>query len=290
MLGDRGKTDHLGTSDMSFKDIACVGFGAWITFTVISLIFGLTYHSDKIQIWSVIIIGTLVLLAIIYQSWKFAAVGDQGARVHMLIAVWLLLSVFWGVAVGLFSYDCCISEYWVTQNLEARANVLPSEPAAAYANAGELVFADEARVDAGKAVGYKDTTTYCVAPVASDAPFEQVQFWAAGTDCCGARGTFTCDDAWNPKARAGLVIHDFAEWSEGTRQHYMKAVKLAEATYSIASAQEPVFVRWVADPDQVELNIWAAGMGVLLSSIFISALCCGLQVCAVHSALWQMRG
>lgn len=287
--GDRGKSDHLGQSDMSFTDIACVGFGAWVVFSVISLTFGLTYHSSYVQIWAVVFLGTIVLCAIIWQSWRFRF-EMPSSRAHLIIGVWLLVSVVWGVVVGLSAYDCCISEYWHAQELEARENVLPSEAAAAYANAGEIVFADEARVDAGKAVGYKDTTTYCVAPIASDAPFEQVQFWAAGTDCCGARGTFTCDDAWNPKARAGLVIHDVSTMNEGLIPKYKDAVKLAEATYSIASTKDPIFVRWVADPDQVELNIWATGMGVLLSCIFISALCCGLQVCAVHSALWNMRG
>lgn len=274
---------------MSFKDIICLGFGAWVLFSSICLIFGFTYHSDKVQIWSVLIIGSIVLLVVIWQSWRYRF-EEASARAHLIIGVWLLTSLLFGTAVGYFSYDCCISEYWQMQQLEARENVLPSEAAAAYANSGEIVFADEARVDVGKAVGYKDTTTYCVAPVASDAPFDQVQFWAAGKDCCGARGSFSCDDAWNPKARAGLVIRDVSRMIEGDRVQYMKAVKLAEATYSIASAKDPVFVRWVTDPDQVELNIWAAGMGVLLSCIFISALCCGLQVCAVHSALWHMRG
>merc|ERR1719159_1832451 len=44
-------------------------------------------------------------------------------------------------------------------------NVLPSEPAAAHADAGKITFAEAARIDTTKAVGYKAASTYCVAPI-----------------------------------------------------------------------------------------------------------------------------
>lgn len=259
---------------------------AWVIFSVICLLFGLSYHDSYTEIWTLIILGVCVLLMIIYQSWRQWYESSLN-RVSVIVATWLLASVLLGTFVGIFSYDCCIGEYWTSQQLEARQNVLPSEPAGAYGNAGEIVFADEARVDPSKSVGFKDGNVFCVAPVASDAPMDTVQFWAAGLDCCGARGSFVCDDAWNPKAHGGIVIRN-GTWSmmtEDIRAQYLKAVKLAEVTYSIASVKEPIFVRWVSNPGQVELNIWRAGMGVLLGAIIISALVCGLQACALHVCL-----
>ena len=50
----------------------------------------------------------------------------------------------------------------------------------------------------------KDGSTYCVALIV-DAATSSVQFWAAGVNCC-SRGNFECDDAWDEKAHAGLVL------------------------------------------------------------------------------------
>jgi len=286
--GDRGKTDKLsGPTDISIENLLKISVLAWVVFTITALLFGLSYHDSAVEIWTLVLIGVVVLVMVIGQSWRQWNESPH-ARISIIVAMWLLLSVGLGSFVGIFAYDCCIREYWTAQQLEARENVLPAEPAGAYANAGEIVFADEARVDPSKAVGYKDTSVYCVAPIASDAPMDTVQFWAAGLDCCGARGSFVCDDAWNPKAHSGLVIRN-STLGEDLRGQYMKAVKLAEITYAIASVKEPIFVRWVSNPDQVELNIWRAGMGVLLACIIIATLVCGLQACGIHLALRRQQ-
>lgn len=283
--GDRGKND-AAPPEVSLEQLMQISFVAWVIFAVICLLFGLSYHDSYTEIWVLICLGVCVLTMIIYQSMKNYN-ADSVHKVSVIVATWLLVAVVAGAWVGLFSYDCCIGEYWDKQQLESRENVLPAESAAAYKNAGQVIFADEARVDPSRSVGYKDGKVYCVAPVASDFDFETTQFWAAGIDCCGARGTFVCDDAWNPKAHAGVVIRN-GTWSmmnENILDQYQKAVKLAEVTYGIASAKEPIFVRWVSNPSQVELNIWRAGMGVLLAAIIISSLICGLQACAIHFCL-----
>lgn len=74
------------------------------------------------------------------------------------------------------------------------------------------------------------------------------------------------------------------------RRKYLKAVKLAEVTYGIASVEEPIFVRWVANPDLVQVNIWRAGFGILLASIIIAALFCVLQAWAISMMLRKNRG
>jgi len=286
--GDRGKSDPNGhPSDISIQHLLEISVVAWVVFSCVCLLFGLSYHNSKVEIWTVVVLGIIVLLAVVYQSWH-TWYESHMSRTSIIVATWLLVAVVTGSWVGLYSYECCISEYWMAHELEARTNVLPSEAAGAYSNAGAIVFADEARVDPSRSVGFKDNAVYCVAPVASDAALDTVQFWAAGTDCCGARGSFHCDDAWNPKARSGLVIlpkPDNSIIHEDVREQYMKAVRLAEVTYAIASAKEPIFVRWVSDPAQVELNIWRAGMGIVIAAIVIASLVCGLQAFAVHTVL-----
>jgi len=282
-LGEPGKTDRNAPAELSWAVLIEVGLGAWVVFSIICLLFGFSYHDSKVVVWTLILLGGGVLVIVILQHMRQYNKSST-ARDTVIIASWLLAAVVLGTVVGYVSYDCCIGEYWLSQRLEARENVLPSEPAGAYANAGEIIFADEARVDASKSVGFKDTETFCVAPIASDAPLDTVQFWAAGIDCCGARGSFACDDSWNPKAHAGVVINNISNalMRSDIRGKYLKAIKLAEVTYAIASVKEPILVRWVANPDQVQLNVWRAGFGLLLASIIIAALICGLQVCVVH--------
>lgn len=272
---------------MPWQYVVSIGFVAWGLLSGICLLFGLTYHNSSTQIWAVVFIAVVSLSMILYQSVRLYS-ESTFHKISVVVAAWLLLAVVVGTFIGLFSYDCCIGEYWDSQKLEARENVLPSEPAAAFASAGEIVFADEARVDPSKAVGYKDSRVFCVAPIAGDGPTDTVQFWAAGIDCCGARDSFVCDDSWNPKAHAGVVIQNKTKWSmmnEDLHSQYLKAVKLAEVTYSIASAKKPIFVRWVSDPNQVELNLWRAGMGVMLACIIVAALLCALQAFAVHTIM-----
>lgn len=285
--GDRGKIDpDAAAPDLTGEQLMQVSTIAHVIFIVICLLFGFSYHDAANEIHTIIFIGSVFLLMIMYQSWRTYSESSMN-RASFIVSSWFFVAVVTGTWVGLFSFNCCIGEYWTVQKLESRQNVLPSEPAGAYANAGGLIFADEARVDPSKSVGFKDINVFCVAPVASDAPMDTVQFWAAGVDCCGARGSFVCDDAWNPKAHGGLVIRNgsFSVAHEDIYSQYMKAVKLAEVTYSIASAKEPIFVRWVEDPNKVELNMWRAGLGVLLACIIVSALGCGLTACGCHVVL-----
>lgn len=205
----------------------------------------------------------------------------EGIKDFLLILIWSCHFLF---CAGNF-----YSIYWLYHDSHAYANVLPSEPAAGYLDAGKIVFAEEAHVDAGRGMGFKDGnfrqqssvklanvffemcrnshlfapmntrcflmgstlgrhrsillmtatsstvfvletfgfhsfavwkhhvcklftlaalaqdgSTYCVAPIV-DAATSSVQFFAAGIDCC-SRGNFECDDAWDEKAHAGLVL------------------------------------------------------------------------------------
>lgn len=271
--------------DITGEQLMQVSVISWVIFTVVCLLFGLSYHESEDAIWTVLFLGSAFLLTIMYQAWR--RWDSSLGRASFIVATWFLFSLVMGTWVGLFAYHCCIEEYWMSEKLESRANVLPGEPAGAYANAGNIIFADEARVDSSKSAGFKDGNVFCVAPVASDSPMDAVQFWAAGANCCEARGGFVCDDAWNSKAHAGVVIRNgsFSVVHDDIYGQYMKAVKLAETTYSIASAQKPIFVRWVENPVEVELNSWRAGLGVLLACIIIAALFCGLQGCGLHMVL-----
>mmetsp|Transcript_44212 Transcript_44212/g.127753 ORF Transcript_44212/g.127753 Transcript_44212/m.127753 type:complete len:280 (-) Transcript_44212:84-923(-) len=213
--------------------------------------------------------ATLMLIAF---GASASVVGIHAAEDHRC-SVYLLgfCSAAWCLAtsLGLLSQELALSEYWRLRETNSYANVLPTERAAGFADAGKVSFADGATLDVSKAIGFKDASTYCVAPVVDTLQGAFVQFWAVGVDCCPERGGFTCDDAWNPLARSGVVVQDASG-------EYAAAIKMAEAAYSIASADKHLLVRWVVDPEMVELDYWRVGVAILLGAMLLFPVAFGM--------------
>jgi len=199
---------------------------------------------------------------------------------------------------GSFNYWTHMFQYWSYDENRAYSNVLPTQPAASVADAGKIIFSNTARVDTTRAVGYKQGTVYCVAPILDDTQLDRVEFWAAGIDCCPSRGDFNCDDTFNPKAKSGVVILDTTGGDAGVhtggagatftmfppkRDFYMAAVREAEANFQLTSAEHPLFVRWVADPQTLQDDFWRSGVGFLVASV-----CIYLLISIIAGAILQM--
>lgn len=194
------------------------------------------------------------------------------------VAVFCLLATIFSTAIGLISYDVAFSHYWFLHDSNSYVNVLATESAAGYADAGKVVFADGTRIDAGRALGYKDGKTYCVAPIMDEMTNGAAEFWAVGIDCCSVRGSFWCDDAWSPKARSGIVVQDRTE-------DFSAAVREAEAAFEIAASVKPLLVRWVVDPEQVQQNYHLVGVAVLISAFLVQLLLLALGTLGVNAAM-----
>merc|ERR1719436_876341 len=80
----------------------------------------------------------------------------------------------------------------------------------------------------------------------------QIQFWAAGLDCCNGRDE-TCNDAADPRARAGLVVFNRTGPLHGFLpdevEHYAEATRMAAAKFGVLSAERPIFLRWIREPE-----------------------------------------
>lgn len=243
-----------------------LAFLPWLLFVVVSWLFvGGAYHGAP-RVVSVLLVGAAAACA--ERGWRRRSRGDiaeasQRQRLHL--SVLCLLALGLATTVGVLAYDGWLAYYWSCGHSRAYANVLPSEAAAGYADAGQLIFADEARVDASRGLGYKDGAVFCVAPIRDEAwGMGPVQFWAVGMNCCDARGGFLCDDAWDPKARAGVVVSQGEALGRDWRPEYLFAIEQAEAAFELVSSPEAVLVRWVADPERLLVNLWRAGTGILV--------------------------
>lgn len=248
----------------------------WLNFALISILFVFPYHRWAAYVWLVVCFCLLGSVLFILQtsagSAEHAHAGGGGTTAFFMGALCFVATVS-AAALGYYNYHTNMFPYWSLSSEGEYINLMPTDPAVAHADAGKVVFTDLTRVDSTRAVGYKDGTTYCVAPIMDDSPMTKVEYWAVGEDCCPGRADFNCDDAWDPKARSGVVIMDVnATFMPRVRPYYKEAVKIAEATYDIASAKEPLFVRWVADPEIIQDDYWRKGVGDLVAFLSIYLL------------------
>eukprot|EP00746_Dinoflagellata_sp_MGD_P013127 gnl/MRDRNA2_/MRDRNA2_128231_c0_seq1.p1 gnl/MRDRNA2_/MRDRNA2_128231_c0~~gnl/MRDRNA2_/MRDRNA2_128231_c0_seq1.p1 ORF type:complete len:344 (+),score=38.38 gnl/MRDRNA2_/MRDRNA2_128231_c0_seq1:112-1143(+) len=282
--------------------MAVLVFLPWLIFTMITILFALAYHHFYFGVWGMVLLLTFMSVTFF--------VLDRGQRMggswFYFLGVLCLLSILNGCLAGLYNYWTHMYPYWSYNEAETYTNVLPTEPADARQDAGKIFFSKTARVDTSRAVGYKLGTTYCVAPILDDtqAGRATVQYWAAGMDCCPSRGDFHCDDTWNPKSHSGMVLLDVGsgDQSVSTRgrqsakgrkpseffgapvaDYFFKAVRLATASYDVSSAEHPIFVRWVANPDQHQHDYWRSGIGFL-----VAVICIYLLLAIISGAILQM--
>jgi len=176
----------------------------WFMFSVLLCLYTFVFHQIKSVVY-----GALVAFAVVSVVFCFL---DQMSRPGRVTHWYRKLGVLSGMATilamicGSYTYEHHMALYWTYEENQKYTNVLPTEPAAAHADAGKIIFSDTARVDSTRSVGFKAGTVYCVAPILDDTQQSKVEYWAAGTDCCQQRADFSCDDAWDPKAKSGVVL------------------------------------------------------------------------------------
>mmetsp|Transcript_54916 Transcript_54916/g.130912 ORF Transcript_54916/g.130912 Transcript_54916/m.130912 type:complete len:326 (+) Transcript_54916:165-1142(+) len=267
---------------------AALAFIPFLVFLFVNLAFLYVYHSAAPLVWLLIITGLLASLA----SLLLGATQNFGtsSRLVLFLSAGCFLAILTGTLIGYEVYRHYLTHYWFTHEADSYSDVLSTEPAAAYASAGKLLFDVDARIDLARTVGYRNGSTYCAAPISDtmhlqeEAVSAELGFWAVGIDCCGARGEFACDDALNPRARGGVVINDESSVTTTAREHFMRALHQAEAVYQIHAAAQPVFVRWVVDPDTVELNVFRSGAGYIFAASAAYLLLCLLVTFCIFSA------
>merc|ERR1719335_1310500 len=245
----------------------------WLMFFMINIVFSFAYHHYCWMVWFVVIAWFAVSLMFVFLKNRM-----KGQWFYFIGHLCLLACVL-GSTAGLYNYYSHMFQYWSYDENRAYTNVLPTEPAASHADAGKIVFANSARVDTTRAVGFKMNTVFCVAPILDDTQLDRVEYWAAGTDCCPMRGDFNCDSAWDASAKSGVVILDSTENSwlmsrmfTTRRDYFLRAAKQAEATYSLGGAKEPLFVRWVSSPQEIQDDYWRSGIGWLLATTCVYLL------------------
>jgi len=127
-------------------------------------------------------------------------------------------------------------------------------------------------------------------------PPERVEFWAVGTNCCGARGEFWCNGARDEKARQAVVITPFEGKNkmftvdESEMAQWFNAIDQAVSIHALPPPDRKVMLHWGADYDKLQNEWRQKAIGILLMSALVSLLLIsGIGICARWTQRYRRR-
>eukprot|EP00397_Hematodinium_sp_SG-2012_P046164 GEMP01052063.1.p1 GENE.GEMP01052063.1~~GEMP01052063.1.p1 ORF type:complete len:281 (+),score=53.63 GEMP01052063.1:241-1083(+) len=248
----------------------------WLIFAVVQTCITFTFSTMPKSV------GFLVICCLVACG---ALHANRSRNIHfqpMTVAVGLatVLASF----LGFYNYDAneLLSTYYY--NARDYTNVVPSEQALAFSDAGVIDFTDESVVDIARSVGYNHKgTMYCIAPITDRTYSAKIEFWATGVNCCPrALGDFFCDESKNVHAHSGAVVFDNVGWfADSNHDFYQLAKNKATAAFDLVSAGHPTFVRWTTNDKkyflrdsyhQHALLIWGVSLAVYALVSYILAI------------------
>jgi len=263
-------------------DFLVTWIAPWFVFTFLATF----YTYGFMQLPSVCVILSVILLSV---SFAFLLLRHR-SHVWLPLGVTLFVATIAGSVVGLYIYDqvACYPAFYA--NSRPYADVVATQPAEAVADAGKIIFSDEAVVDTNRSVAFVSESgeVYCAAPVVTTGSSQHqvtIQFWAVGLSCCSALGDFKCDDAADASAHAGIRVFDNSGFFSDSRKDFYRRARLkAEATYDLVSTTNPMYVRWVAeaDLDFLSSEYSVKALGSLLSTVMLYALASAALAFAVY--------
>lgn len=239
LLGKKGPSQGGFSAGETRRTLLLLTFVPWTLCSVVVFLFLVAYRSAPD--FFLLLVGLGLLLCVRQAFVNYMRGGSDGAYAMALCS----LAIVVGTMAGLHNYRTTLRHYWALDEGRVYDDVGPGALADAHRDAAALTFVGGVKPDTQASTGYSEGyVTYCVAPIGSwDAATGsgQIQFWAAGKDCCSSHGNFACDDALSVTAKGGLVIDD------ADVPNYILAVRTAEAVNGAHSVPRPIFLRWVKD-------------------------------------------
>ncbi|CEL96214.1 unnamed protein product [Vitrella brassicaformis CCMP3155] len=243
-------------------------FIPWVVYLTIQLLFVYAYHESKLAVlvvttfFAAASVVVLVLGAAKRSTRRDPLLGYSSAiPVELPLGALCLIAVVVSYYFGYINYKTNVRLFWNYNEAATYKNVLPSDKAEKFADAGRLYFNENASVDVEKAVGFVKGEVWCVAPIIDLVETNLVNFWAVGQSCCDKTGGFHCDDSRNTTAKGGVVVPPTLA--------YRKAIQKAEAFHDIVSADHPILIRWVKSPKSIVDGQYRNAVGFLVVGVFV---------------------
>lgn len=251
----------------------------WFIAVVILVI---TVLSQGASVCAVVIPALLVCIATAVLAWE-KRVNDMPTSIFCLLCC---LAAFSAFIVSLVTYIHFLEPYHSLGMGATYLDMLPSQSALGASDASAIVFAPGTSVDTHRTYGYVDArnpggTVYCVAPVSNQWTIAEpsVQFFAAGTDCCGKRGAFGCSQGGNG-ARGALLLAT----EETAQKGYKNAVEGAAVAYGLQPGNGYLLLTMVSDPMKIRNDKYDGAVKLLLIYIFVYLVIACMTGYMAHNA------
>jgi len=234
-------------------------FGPWLLFCLVYALRSFRLRFDQPLLCNALTVACgLVVLALGYVAAVAAVQNLRGSRREPSWVIFAFLTTLTayvlGAILGGLNYSTNLHWYYSSTTLNEYWGVDPSRspsqqlsPGQQFMDAGLVHFSENATLDLGRSMGFRDEDTYCVAPITvKDAgavlPLEVYDFWAVGLDCCSPNvADFHCGEHLSPQVHSGLRVLD-----DSRRDFFRLAVQQAQAAHSI-KARHPLFFYWTSD-------------------------------------------
>mmetsp|Transcript_28958 Transcript_28958/g.61670 ORF Transcript_28958/g.61670 Transcript_28958/m.61670 type:complete len:376 (-) Transcript_28958:88-1215(-) len=244
----------------------------FVCFNVTLVLLTRMYHYRQILtvVLTFIFIVAVALLPQIMKAQTQRLLKSWHEKWKDYLSIFCLVAAFLGMVAGFVLYYRYLLYYHRYMDMKVYSNVAASSDPMLVADAGIVGFSTDSSLDFSQAVGYYSAELgmmLCVAPVidTSMSSSDSISFFAAGTDCCGWRGHFHCDDSLDDKASSGLLyippqqlVVPAMEWTvkdDEMMEEYKRAVKLHGAVYNTKADPNVRFLHWAKNPRQTRNDI-----------------------------------
>lgn len=145
-----------------FPDLKGYAFKPAWKFCSLALLFAFCHHELPVIPW--IFVVSMVITTVSERPRRVKGGADAfGFSEGPVIAN--LLAVLAGALVGLYVVEHFMTSFWMLASGRWYHDALASNPAAAYADAGSIQFSRSTMIDNSRAASWRDTQTYCAAPL-----------------------------------------------------------------------------------------------------------------------------
>jgi hypothetical protein len=196
-------------------------FGPWALFVVMFAVtsFSVQYNRPYFCYFVVGLGLAVVCFTLLFACdvTKKKKQGQSTLQPTWLIFVFITCMLMWcaGTLAGNFNFAENTRRFYDFQSLNTYLSVDPAlMRGEQLMDGGRVQFVDTSRLDLGKAMGFRNGETYCVAPITSADPGDNTSlstydFWAVGKNCClgpeeteakGQSNGYHCGVASSPKA------------------------------------------------------------------------------------------
>jgi len=255
-------------------------FLPWIMFSGVYMMVSFKFHYQRPgTMWLIVLACAFFVLMVASLGYKSKS-RNRTPMWFTFATISLSIALVMAVVGGEWNYEYYTKAAYTINALNTYPHVNPAvERGTQLMDAGKVYFADGAKLDFAKGMGFKEEDIYCVVPITSGpagSKLDTYDFWAVGVNCCSGGADFKCGEFNNPKARSGM-----RQINDDQRPFFRLAVQEAEAAYNI-KATHPIFFTWVQDPladmERLAVEGWR---------IYIVGVCCffGVNALAVGLAV-----